>query len=143
MYLYKKSYSLLVIDATFVSDKPSRFRKNLLVRILKLIMTIDDKIRGEKLVYDINSEAAKMSALSSGKIDKHEYYTGEEILPYNKRQVIEQAKSAYSPLGKSFEKQTKQIKDQGEKQKKAIEDNKKRLDNKQPGNNELLLLKEK
>ena len=44
-------------------------------------MTIDDKIKDEKLQYDINSEAAKMSALSSGKIDKYEYLTGEEILP--------------------------------------------------------------
>ena len=33
-------------------------------------MTIDDKIRGEKLQYDINREPAKISALTSGKIDK-------------------------------------------------------------------------
>ena len=57
-------------------------------------MTIDDKIRDEKLQYDINREAAKISALSSGKIDKYEYLTGEKILPYNKRQIIEQAKFA-------------------------------------------------
>ena len=44
-------------------------------------MTIDDKIRYEKLQYDINREAAKISALSSGAIDKYEYLTGEEILP--------------------------------------------------------------
>ena len=44
-------------------------------------MTIDDKIRDEKLQYDINRKAAKISALSSGKIDKYEYVTGEEILP--------------------------------------------------------------
>ena len=42
-------------------------------------MTIDDRIRDEKLQYDINREAAKVSALSSGKIDKYEYLTGEEI----------------------------------------------------------------
>ena len=44
-------------------------------------MTIDDKIRDEKLEYDINGEAAKMSALSSGKIDKYEYLIGKDVLP--------------------------------------------------------------
>ena len=44
-------------------------------------MTIGDKIRDEKLQYDINREAAKISPLSSGKIDKHEYLTDEEMLP--------------------------------------------------------------
>ena len=47
-------------------------------------MTIDDQIRDEKLQYDINREAAKMSAFSSKKIDKYEYLTGEEILIKNK-----------------------------------------------------------
>ena len=69
-------------------------------------MTTDYKIRDEKLQYNINKEAAKISALSSGKIDKYEYLTGEEILPSNERQIIERAKFAYSPLGKAFEKQT-------------------------------------
>ena len=87
-------------------------------------MTIDDQIKDEKLQYDINREAAKISALSSGKIDKYEYLTGEEILPSNQRQIIEQAKFTYSPLGKAFEKQTKTIKDQGIKQVKSIQDNK-------------------
>ena len=76
-------------------------------------MTIEDQIRVEKLQYDINREAAKISALSSGKIDKYEYLTGEEILPFNQQQIIEQAKFTYSPLGKVFEKQTKTIEDQG------------------------------
>ena len=44
-------------------------------------MTIDDKIKDEKLEYDINGEAAKMSALSSGKIDKYEYLIGKDVLP--------------------------------------------------------------
>ena len=87
-------------------------------------MTIDDQIKSEKLQYDINREAAKISALSSGKFDKYEYLTGEEILPSNKQQIIEQAKFTYSSLGKAFEKQTKTIEDQGEKQIKAIQDNK-------------------
>ena len=51
-----KPYSTLVIDATVASDNPSRFRKNLLKRIWKLIMAIDDKIRDETVQYDINRE---------------------------------------------------------------------------------------
>ena len=66
-------------------------------------MTIDDKIRDVKLQYDINREAAKISGLSSGKIDKYEYLTSEKILPSNQRQIIEQAKFAYSSLKKAFE----------------------------------------
>ena len=54
-------------------------------------MTNDDRIRVEKLQYDMNRKAAKISALSSGKIDKYKYLTGEEILPSNQRQIIEQA----------------------------------------------------
>ena len=75
-------------------------------------MTINDQIRDEKLWYDINREAAKISALSSGKIHKYEYLTGEDILPSNQQQIIEQAKFTYSPLGKAFEKQIKTIEDQ-------------------------------
>ena len=86
-------------------------------------MTIDDKIRDEKLQYDINRVAAKISALSSGKIDRYEYLTGEEILPCNQRQIIEQAKFVCPPLGKVFEKQTKTIEDEGEKQVKTLENN--------------------
>ena len=65
---------------------------------------------------------AKISALSSGKIEKYEYLTSEEVLPSNQQQIIEQAKFTYSLLEKAFEKQTKAIKDQGEKQIKAIQD---------------------
>ena len=85
-------------------------------------MTIEDQIRDKKLQYDINREAAKISALSSGKIDKYEYLTGEEILPSNQQQILEQTKFTYSPLGKSFQEQIKTIKEQGEKQVKAIQD---------------------
>ena len=56
---------------------------------------------------DINRETAKKSALPSNKIDKYEYLTGEEILPSNQQQIIEQAKFTYSPLGKAFAKQIK------------------------------------
>ena len=67
-------------------------------------MTINDQVRDEKLLYDINREAAKISALLSNKIDKYEYLTGEEILPSNPQQIIKQAKFTYSPLRKSFKK---------------------------------------
>ena len=83
-----------------------------MVYIIK-IMTINDQIRYEKLQYDINREAAKISALSSGKIHKYEYLTGEDILPSNQQQTIEQAKFTYSPLRKAFQKQIKTIEDQG------------------------------
>ena len=67
-------------------------------------MNIKDQIGDEKLQYDINREAAKISSLSSGNTDKYEYLTGEEILPSNQQQKIEQVKFTYSPLGKAFEK---------------------------------------
>ena len=68
-------------------------------------MTIDDQIRDEKLQDNVNREAAKISALSSGKIDKYEYLTGKELLPL--QQIIEQVKFTYSPLGKTKKKQQK------------------------------------
>ena len=77
-------------------------------------------IRDEKLQYNVNREAAKISALSSGKIDKYEYLTGEEILPSNQKQIIEQAKFAYSPLGKAFKKQAKTIEEHSTKQIKHL-----------------------
>ena len=83
-------------------------------------MTIDDKIRDEKLQNNINTEAAKISALSSENIDRYWYLTGEEILCSDQRTVIEQAKFTYSHLGKALEKQTKTIEDQGEKQKNFL-----------------------
>ena len=73
-------------------------------------MTIDNKIRDENLQYDSNGEAAKISAFSSGKIDKYEYYTGEDMLLSDQRRVIEQAKFTYFPLGKALEKPIKKLK---------------------------------
>ena len=70
-------------------------------------MTFDDKIRDEKLQCYIKREAAKISALSSGKLDKYEYFMGEEILPPDHSRVMEQATFTYSPLGKALEQQTK------------------------------------
>ena len=78
-------------------------------------MTIDDKIKYEKLQYDINREAAKISAVFSGKIDNYEYLTGEEIFSPIQSRIIEQAKFTYSPLGKAFENKQKQLKNKEEK----------------------------
>ena len=84
-------------------------------------MTINDQIRDEKLQYNISREAAKISTLSSDKIHKYEYLTGEDILPSNQQQIIENAKFTYSSLGKAFEKQIKATDDQGEIQIAALE----------------------
>ena len=104
-------------------------------------MTINDQIRDEKLWYDSNREAAKISALSSGKIHKYECLTAEDIFPSalssgkihkyecltaedifpsNQQQIVEQAWFTYSPLGKAFEKQIKTVEDQEQKQVQAV-----------------------
>ena len=81
-------------------------------------------MRGEKLEYDTNREVANISALSSCKIDKYEYLTGEEILLADQRRVIQQAKFIYSPLGKAFEdKEEKQIKTFEEYGKQLVKSN--------------------
>ena len=103
-------------------------------------MTIDDKIRDEKLQCDINREAAKISALSSDKIHKYEHLTGEDILPSNKPQITEQAKFTYSPLGKAFEEQIKTIEYQGEKQVKDL--NTLKSDNNNNNNNNKLTIED-
>ena len=89
-----------MIDTTLASDNPLCFRKNLLERIGKIVMTIDDKILDEKRQYDIKREAAKISALSSGKIDKYEHLTGKEKLSSNQSKIIGQAKFTYRPIRK-------------------------------------------
>ena len=114
-------YYFLINDATLASDNPLRFRKNLFF-IYNKIMAIDDHIRDEKLQYNINREADNISALSSNKLGKYEYLTGEEILPSNQKQIIEQAKFTYSPLEKRLKKQIKTIEDQGKKQFEALKD---------------------
>ena len=106
-------------------------------------MTIEDQIKDEKIQYDIDREAAKISGLSSGKIDKYKYLTGEEILPSNQQNIIQQAKFTYAFLGKALEKQTKTIEDQGKKQVKAIQDKQIVNINKDDYKNKLLLSKER
>ena len=106
-------------------------------------MAIGDKIGDEKLQYGINREAAKISALSSGKIDKYEYLTGEEVLCSNQKQIIEQATFTYSPLGKVLEKQTRIIVEQGREQNETIEVHGKQLLKSSSEKESLLLLKQK
>ena len=70
--------------------------------------------------YNINREAEKISALSSGKIDNYEFLTGEELLLFDQSQITEQAKFIYSPLAKALYRQTKAIQNQGKKQVEAL-----------------------
>ena len=77
-------YSFFVNDTTLSSNNLLRFRKIFSAYIIK-IMTVNDQIRVEKLQYDINIEAAKISALSSAKIHKYEYLTGEDMLTSNQQ----------------------------------------------------------
>ena len=82
---------------------------------MTILIVIDDQVRDEKLQYDINREAAKISSLLSDKTHKYEYLTWKDILPSSNQQIIEQARFTYSPLGKAFNKQIKTIEDQGKK----------------------------
>ena len=66
------------------------------------VKILNDKIKANKAKYDLDREAAKISALSSGEIEKYEYLTGED-LGY-KADVIQKAKFEYFPLGKVFNK---------------------------------------
>ena len=75
-------------------------------------MTINDKIEDGKLQYDINWEAAKTSALPSGKIYKYKYLTSWEILSSNQSRIIKQAKFTYCSFCKAFRKQIKTIEEQ-------------------------------
>ena len=111
-----------------IDTNSSHFRKNLLDRIKKLLMTIDDKIRDKKQQHSINREAVKISELSSSKVilsdmqifDKYEFLTVEEILPSDQSRIIEQAKFTYSPLRKAFEKLIKTIENKGIQQVEAL-----------------------
>ena len=63
---------------------------------------------------DINREAAKISALSSVKIDKYKYLTGEEILLSDESRIIEQANFTFLSLGKTMKNNWKTRKKQVE-----------------------------
>ena len=84
-------------------------------------MAIDKKNRAERLKYDVNREAAKVSALLWGKIGKYEYLMGEKILPSDPSKIVHEAKFTYWPLGKAFANETKTIKVYGDQQIEANE----------------------
>ena len=102
----KESYSFLTIDTTLPIDSPMKkeiFRFSFIKMTLnEQVKILDDKIKANKAQYEIDTEAAKISALSSGELEKYEYLTGED-LGY-KSDVIQKAKLEYSPLGKVFNK---------------------------------------
>ena len=90
-------------------------------------MANGSEIRNEKVRHDISKEAAGISALLWGKIDKHEYIKGEEILRFDQSRIIEQGKFTYSPLRKAIGRQIQTIESQDEKQIKATEEHVKQL----------------
>ena len=97
------------------------------------INILNRKIKENEAQYDLDREAAKISALSSNNLDKYEYLTGENL--GLKPNTVEQAKFEYSPLGKIFNKglseedkkerlfkRIKNIEGKNEDQLKTIED---------------------
>ena len=101
----KEPYNFLTIDTTLPSTNPLRFRKNLFDTLQKMTLTdhikiLDRKIKQNESHYDLDREAAKISALSSNNLDKYELLTGEDL--DLKPSTIEQAKFEYSPLSKIF-----------------------------------------
>ena len=66
------------------------------------IKILNRKIKQNESQYDLDREAAKISALSSNNLDKYEYLTGEDL--GLKPSTVEKAKFEYSPLGKIFNK---------------------------------------
>ena len=96
-----EQYSFLVNDTTLQSDNLSRFTKNLLKLIYNKSWQLVTRLK-MKNKYTIDRKAAKISVISSDNIDKYKNLTGEEILPFNENQVIEQAEFIYSALRKSM-----------------------------------------
>ena len=101
------------------------------------INILNRKIMQNEAQYDLDREAAKISALSSNNLDKYEYLTGEDL--GLKPSTVEQAKFEYSPLGKIFNKglskddkkegilkRIKNIEGKNEEQLKLIEDQEKK-----------------
>ena len=74
-----------------------------------MIITVDERIRDEKLRCDINGEASKLSALLLGKINKYEYVRAEKTLPLDQSRIIEKAKFIYPPVEKACKKQSKVV----------------------------------
>ena len=95
----RESYYFLTIDTTLSSSNPLRFR---LIRLTEQIKLLNRKIKQNESQYDLDREAAKISALSSNNLNKYELLTSEGL--NLKPSTVEQAKFEYSPLGKIFNK---------------------------------------
>ena len=135
-----ETYSFLTIDTTLPANNPKRFRKFFFrfsfikTTLTEQVKILDDKIKTNKAQYDLDREAPKISALSSGELEKYKYLTDED-LGY-KSDVIQKAKFEYSPFGKAFNKgldesdkkgllkRLKNIEDTSEEQLKMIENEK-------------------
>ena len=143
-------YSFLTVDTTLPPSTPKRCRKKIFrfsfikMTLIEQMKILHDKIKANKAQYDLDREAAKISELSSGELEKYEYLAG-ETLGY-KPGVMQKVKLEYSPLGNVFnkrlnesdkkegllkrlknvedknEQQLEAINDQGEKQLDAIKD---------------------
>ena len=76
-------YSFLIIDTILPANGPLRFRKNLLLSYKNVIAhelkILDDKIKVNQAQYNLDTEAAKISAFSSEVLDKYEYLTGKDL----------------------------------------------------------------
>ena len=98
----------MTIDTTLPVNNPIRFRKKCFrfslieTTLTEQVKIVNEKIKANKAQYDLDKEAAKISALSSGELEIHDYLTGED-LGY-KLDVVQKAKFEYSPLGKVFNK---------------------------------------
>ena len=98
-----KPFNFMTIDTTLPTSNSLRFRKNLFDTLKKMtvidqIKILKRKIKQNETQYDLDREAAKISALSSKNLDKYEYLTGEDL--GLKPSTVENAKFEYSPLGK-------------------------------------------
>ena len=98
----------MTIDTTLPVNNPIRFRKKCFrfslieTTLTEQVKIVNEKIKANKAQYDLDKEAAKISALSSGELEIYDYLTGED-LGY-KLDVVQKAKFEYSPLGKVFNK---------------------------------------
>ena len=102
---YRKLNIFFVFLTQYYLGVPNKYQTKtytLLEKILKLIMTTDEKIINEKLQYVIDRKAVKISGLLSGKFNKYDQLTGEKILSSDKRRVIEQGNFTYFSLSKTF-----------------------------------------
>ena len=92
----------------------------------EMLNSIERRINAEKVQKELSNKVSEISALSSGDLRKYEFLTNKDILPSSTEMIIQEKKFDYTPLGKKLDTQTEKlqsIKETGEKQIKAIEEN--------------------